>query len=160
MVLALSAAVAFGLSGGALGRPRAFTARSNSFCADAWATITTLVGPSDPKRQIRYATDRYTAIEHAVSALTDSTLPSGATGQALRAHWLRPARASLLAGRAPLQNLRVAVNRADTTGSAALTLTTAAFAPTQSIGTQGVDLALLRRSGLNQCARLFTPGRS
>jgi hypothetical protein len=114
-------------------------------------TITKLDRPTDPKMQMQYATDRYTAIEHVVSELTDSTLPSGSAGTRLRTDWLRPARASLAAGRESLEQLRVAVNSGNRASA------NSAFADTETIGTQGVDTGLLDSQGLNTCARLFVP---
>jgi hypothetical protein len=155
VVTAYLAAMCIGaclLGGCAVGRPTGFTARSNSFCSDALTSIAKLKTPTDLKMQIQYATDRYTAVEHTVSELTDSSLPSGSAGQELRTGWLRPARASLLAGRSNLEQLRIAVNAGNTDAAAT------AFAQTESIGTQGVDTSLLAGRGLADCARLFTPG--
>jgi hypothetical protein len=129
----------------------AFTARSNSFCSDALTVISKLTTPDTPLRQIQYATDRYTALEKTVSELTDASLPGGTTGDALRQRWLRPARAALDHGRLQLQQLRDAVHSDDTTGARE------AFATARNVGLQGVDTALLRASGLDRCATLFTP---
>lgn len=132
----------------------AFTARSNSFCSDALTAIAKLPTPTSPLQKMQYATDRYTIVEKAVSELTDSSLPSGANGAALRDHWLRPARASLDAGRATMTTLRDAVHSGDTAA------TGPAFAATRSVGTAGVDTDLLRARGLDRCAVLFTPDES
>jgi hypothetical protein len=139
------------LTGCDVGRPTSFTGRSNSFCSDTVHQISALKPPLTPKAHLQYATDRYTAVEHLVSELTDSSLPGGSTGQQLRSRWLRPARASLTAGRTVLADLRSAVLADD---NASITTT---FAATNAIGTAGVDLNLLRAHGLNTCARVFTP---
>lgn len=127
-----------------------YVSRSNHTCADARKTITGLKAPADPKAGLAYALDRYTAIEHAVSTLTDSSLPGGSTGRDLRERWLRPARASLEAGDHELSQLRDAARAGDrATASSAFTAATAA-------GTAGVDTALLRSRSLSTCAALFT----
>lgn len=128
----------------------AFTARSNSFCSDALTSIAKLDSPSTPLRQIQYATDRYTALEKAVSELTDSSLPSGNTGKELRDHWLRPARTALASGRTTMLQLRDAVHA----GNAAAAQV--AFASARSVGTHGVDTSLLKTKGLDKCATLFS----
>jgi hypothetical protein len=139
------------LSGCDVGRPTSFTGRSNSFCSDTVHQISALKPPLTPKAHLQFATDRYTAVEHLVSELTDSSLPGGSEGQQLRDQWLRPARASLSAGRTVLADLRSAVHEDN---SASITST---FAASNSIGTAGVDLALLHSRGLSTCARAFTP---
>lgn len=141
------------LTGCALGRPQAFTARSNSFCTDALTGIDKLHPPTTGLQQIRFATDRYTAVEKAVSSLTTMSLPSGATGAALRERWLRPARASLAEGRTQMKALRDAVHDHDAT------LATTTFASARNVGTSNVDISLLRSEGLDRCATLFTPSR-
>jgi hypothetical protein len=152
LLLALLALVGLlALSACAVGRPQAFTARSNSFCSDALRTITSLKTPSTPLTQIQYATDRYTALERAVSELTDSSLPGGGRGGELRDQWLRPARSSLKQGRQPLLALKNAVHADD--ASAAAT----AFRAARIVGTAGVNTSLLRSNGLVTCATLFTP---
>jgi hypothetical protein len=102
---------------------------------------------------LRDATDRYTILEKAVSELTDSALPAGHGGDQLRTQWLRPARASLRAGRAVLVQLRDD-ERSDAVGAA-----TADYQRARAIGTGGVDAALLRRDGLDRCATLFSAPR-
>jgi hypothetical protein len=139
------------LTGCDVGRPSGFTGLSNSFCSDTVHQISALKPPLTPKAHLQFATDRYTAVEHLVSELTDSSLPGGSEGQQLRGQWLRPARASLTAGRTVLAELRSAV-LADDSASIATT-----FAASNAIGTAGVDLALLRAHGLTTCARAFTP---
>lgn len=125
--------------------------RSNHTCAEASRTIAKLEAPHDPKTALAYALDRYVAVEHALSSLTDSTLPGGALGRDLRARWLRPARASLRAADADLRRLRAAARAGDrTAASVALGAATAA-------GTTGVDTAWLRAHGLAACSTLFTP---
>jgi hypothetical protein len=142
------------LAGCAVGRPTGFTARSNSFCADGTRSIAALKQPTDPLMQMQYATDRYTAVEHTVSELTDSNLPGGSIGAQLRSGWLRPARASLVAGRVTLEQLRTAVNAGDPAAA------TTAFIRAEAIGTQGVDTSLLSARGLSDCVHLFTPGNA
>jgi hypothetical protein len=139
------------LAGCAVGRPLSFTGRTNSFCTDANHLVSTLKAPTTPKAHLQYATDRYTAIEHLVSELTDGSLPAGTTGQQLRADWLRPARASLLSGRSVLADLRAAI-KADNSTSIAST-----FTQSNAIGTAGVDVGLLRAHGLTACVPAFTP---
>jgi len=118
----------------AVGRPQGFTSRTNSFCSDALAS--------------------YSALEKAVSQLTDSSLPGGETGAALRERWLRPARTSLTEGRATLRQLRDAVHDDNRTAA------DAAFASTRQVGRAGVDTAWLSASGLDRCATLFTSDSS
>ncbi len=86
------------LAGCTVGRPSGFTARSNDTCRDATKVIDALHVPRDPITALGYALDRYTAVERAVSTLTDSSLPAGQRGRELRERWMRPARASLEAG--------------------------------------------------------------
>ncbi len=138
------------LSGCAVGRPLGFTGRSDSYCSDALRIIGRLDRPQTSLEQIQYATDRYTALEKTVSELTDSPLPGGTTGDGYRTHWLRPARASLASGRTVLASLQAAVAAGDAPAA------TRSFEAALTIGTAGVDVGLLSRHGLNQCARLFT----
>ena len=140
------------LTGCAVGRPLGFAGRTDSFCGDALTTISKLAPPATLEDKMRFATDRYTAIERTVSELTDSSLPGGASGQQLRERWLRPARGSLQAGRAVLDQLRTAIQGHDTPAA------DRAFARSLSIGTDGVDDGLLRQRGLMTCATLFAPG--
>lgn len=149
MVAGLSVLVL--LTGCDVGRPTSFTGRTNSFCSDTVQQISALKPPLTPKAHLQFATDRYTAVEHLVSELTDSSLPGDTAGQQLRSLWLRPARTSLTAGRTVLAELRSAVLADD---SASITST---FSASNAIGTAGVDLALLRSRGLTTCARAFTP---
>jgi hypothetical protein len=146
----LVAAVAV-LAGCSVGQPSGFVARSNDTCSTAAKVVDALKAPHDPKAALEYALDRYTAVEHAVSTLTDSSLPGGQAGRALRERWLRPARASLRAGNDELGLLRDAVRHRDGAGTAA------AFGSAATAGTAGVDTALLRAKGLTRCATLFTP---
>ncbi len=139
------------LSGCAVGRPTSFTARSNSFCSDSLKVIAGLKPPSSPLRQIQYATDRYTTVEKTVSELSTSRRPGGEVGAELEQRWLGPARASLLAGRTPMTDLRDAVHGANAPAAST------AFASARNAGTQGVDTALLRSLSLTDCAELFTP---
>lgn len=139
------------LSGCDLGHPGGFTARSNSYCAQSARQINALARPADAQQQLQYAIDRYTAIERLVSEMTDSSLPGGQDGTQLRQRWLRPARASLVDGRAVLAALRDAMNRHDVARA------DAEFDRSLAIGTQQVDTALLRASGLSDCASVFTP---
>ena len=125
--------------------------RSEHTCADANKTITKLKAPRDPKAALAYALDRYVAVEHAVSTLTDSALPGGALGRELGKLWLAPARASLEAADADLRRLRTAARAGDRTGASV------AFGAATTAGTSGVDTALLRTQGLSACATLFTP---
>ncbi len=160
-LIGLLAAAALTVTGCAVRRPTGFTGRSDSFCSDAMKVIAGLSAPTEPAKQLQYALDRYTAVEKAVSELTDSSLPGGSAGDQLRARWLRPARASLTDGRAALVRLRTAVNAvspADRDRTTSASSSAAAFELTQAIGTQGVDVGLLRAHGLTQCAALFTPG--
>jgi hypothetical protein len=142
------------LAGCAVGRPQAFTARSNSFCSDALIGIGKLRDPHTPLEQMQYALDRYTLVEKAVSELTDSSLPGGSTGDELRTKWLRPARAALTQGRTVLAGLREVIHDGD---SASITR---AFDVARNIGTEGTDTSLLRTRGLNRCASLFSPSGS
>lgn len=142
------------LTGCAVGRPLGFTGRSDSFCGDALKSIAGLHTPTTTRDEMRYAMDRYTAMEKVVSELTDSSLPGAATGNALRDRWLRPARASLLTGRGVLNELQRAVTAGDI-GTAA-----PAFAATAAIGTANVDTRLLAAQGLTNCAKLFTAPRA
>ena len=135
----------------AVGRPQAFTARSNSFCSDALTSIAKLDEPHSSLAQMRYAVDRYTIVEKAVSELTESRLPGGTTGDALDNGWLRPARSDLTTGRGELGGLRDAFR----SGNAAAT--DQAFAVARNIGTRGIDTTLLRAHGLYRCATLFSP---
>lgn len=152
LVAVVTAAVVLAASAGcSVGRPSGFVARSNDTCATATKTVSALKKPSDPRAALAYALDRYTALEHAVSTLTDSSLPGGPAGRDLRDSWLRPARASLRTGDDDLSRLRDAVRRHDDAG-AALAFGSAALA-----GTSGVDTTLLRARGLIKCATLFTP---
>ena len=137
-----------------VGRPMAFTARTNSFCSDAVTGIAKLAEPTSPIEQMQYAMDRYTIVEKAVSELTDSRLPGGTSGQQLRERWLRPARAALDRGRTALQDLRDAVHAHDV-GAA-----TTEFAAARSVGIEGVDTALLSAKGLGRCATLFSAAKS
>src|SRR3954453_8953856 len=135
------------VSGCAVGRPAGFVARSNDTCTQAARTVADLAAPRTAA--LAYALDRYAAFERAVSTLTDSSLPGGPRGQALRERWLRPARASLRAGDDALRRLHDAVRGHDH-GAAAR-----AFAAAATAGTAGVDVALLRSRGLTRCASLF-----
>jgi len=125
--------------------------RSEHTCADANKTITKLEAPRDSTAALAYALDRYGAVEHAVSTLTDSALPGGALGRELREVWLAPARASLEAADADLRRLRAAARAGDRTGASV------AFDAAITAGTSGVDTALLRTQGLSACATLFSP---
>jgi hypothetical protein len=138
------------LTGCALGRPQAFTARSNSFCSDALRGIDKLPAPATTLQQMQFATDRYTIVEKAVSELTDSRLPGGRVGDDLRARWLRPARADLSQGRVVLGQLRDALRAEDAAAA------TGAFDRARAVGTAGVDTTMLRTQGLDRCAVLFT----
>ncbi len=144
-------AVAVALTGCTVGRPSGFTARSNDTCRDATKVIEALHAPRDAVTALGYALDRYTAVERAVSTLTDSSLPAGQRGRELRERWLRPARGSLEAAGAELLRLRDAVRRHDNGAVAP------AFADASEAGTNGVDTTLLRARGLTDCATLFTP---
>lgn len=138
------------LAGCTVGRPSGFSARSNDTCRDATAVIDALDAPHDAVSTLGYALDRYTAVERAVSTLTDSSLPAGQRGRELRERWLRPARASLQAAGDELSRLRDAV-RHDDDGAVAQ-----AFADASEAGTAGVDATMLRAQGLTDCAALFT----
>jgi hypothetical protein len=139
------------LGGCSLGRPTGFVARSNDTCATATKAITALKDPHDATSALAYTLDRYTAVERAVSTLTDSSLPGGQNGRDLREGWLRPARDSLRAGYDDLSRLRDAARRRDVAGAVR------AFGSAAAAGTSGVDTALLRSRGLTECALLFTP---
>jgi hypothetical protein len=147
----VASAVVLTLAGCTIGRPTGFTARSNDTCRSAAREIDALDTPRDPGTALAYALDRYTAVERAVSTLTDSGLPGGSSGRVLRERWLRPARTSLTAAGDDLLRLRTAVRRRD---SAAAAL---AFGSAADAGTAGVDTTLLRARGLTACAVLFTP---
>ncbi|HEY2984092.1 MAG TPA: hypothetical protein VGJ38_08070 [Jatrophihabitantaceae bacterium] len=147
----LVVAVAVTLTGCTVGRPSGFTARSDDTCRDATKVIEALHAPRDAVTALGYALDRYTAVERAVSTLTDSSLPAGQRGRELRERWLRPARASLEAAGDELLRLRDAVRRHDD-GAVAQ-----AFADASEAGTHGVDTTLLRARGLTDCATLFSP---
>ena len=139
------------LAGCAVGRPTSYAGRSNSFCGDALTTIAKLKPPTDPRSQMQYAIDRYSAVEKTVSELTDSSVPGGSAGQHLRERWLRPARTSLADGRAVLERLQEAVSAGDRPAAAK------AFEAASAVGISGVDAALLETLGLTRCATLFTP---
>jgi hypothetical protein len=145
-------AVAVALTGCTVGRPSGFTARSNDTCRTATKAIGALAAPHDQAAALAYALDRYTAVELAVSTLTDSSLPAGRRGRELRERWLRPARASLQAADDELTQLRDALRRHDRATAAR------AFASASVSGTDGVDTSLLRTQGLTDCATLFAPG--
>ncbi len=145
------AAVAAAVAGCSVGQPTGFVARSNDTCTTATKVIDALKAPRDPGAALAFALDRYTALEHAVSTLTDSSLPGGQSGRELRERWLRPARASLRGADDELARLRAAVRRRD--GAAAKV----AFGSAAMAGTSGVDTTLLRTRGLTRCATLFTP---
>jgi hypothetical protein len=140
-----------GLASCSLGGSSGFVTRSNHTCADATKTIEALKSPRDPHAALAYALDRYVQVEHAVSTLTDSSLPGGAVGRDLRDRWLRPARASLRTADTSLNRLRDAVRDGDRNG------VSSAFAAAAEAGTSGVDTALLRERALSACATLFTP---
>jgi len=140
-----------GLASCSVGGSSGFVTRSNRTCADATKTIVALKAPRDPQAALAYALDRYVQVEHAVSTLTDSSLPGGADGRDLRDRWLRPARASLRTADTSLNRLRDAVRDSDRGG------VSAAFAAAAEAGTSGVDTALLRGRALSACATLFTP---
>jgi hypothetical protein len=148
--VAAATLAAFLLVGCAVGRPTSYTGRSNSFCADALSTIATLTSPRNPRGQMQYAVDRYTALERTVSELTDSALPAGSTGRQLRDRWLRPARTSLADGRTMLGQLQQEVSADDRVGAAK------AFETASTVGIDGVDITLLKARGLTRCATLFT----
>jgi hypothetical protein len=152
-VLALGASVLLVplLGGCNLGHPGGFTAGSNAFCRQTSVAIAKLTRPSSPKAQLQYATDRYTLVERLVSEMTDSSLPGSTFGHQVRDEWLRPARASLVAGRSVLVDLRAAVNSHDAAAAAAQ------FEQSQAIGTHGVDTGLLRAHDLSDCAKVFQP---
>ncbi len=125
------------------------TVQAQDACRDADQSIAQLAAPADPAAGLRYALDRYSAIELAVSTVTDSSLPSGAP---LRRTWLDPAQASLRIGRPALSTLQQAVSHHDpaTAGTA--------FAVAARAGSIGPDaLAAVGRAGLTQCTQLFTP---
>ena len=151
--LALLAApiAAVALVGCSASSPSTFAAHGNRTCADTTKTITALRTPRDPRAALAYALDRYVALEHAVSTLTDSSLPGGTVGRELRTRWLRPARASLRAADASLNRLRDAARAGDRAAASA------AFATAATAGTAGVDTSLLRTRALITCAGLFTP---
>jgi hypothetical protein len=151
-IVAAAATVAVVASAGcSVGRPTGFAARSNDTCATATKTIAALRDPHDATSALAYALDRSTAVERAVSTLTDSSLPGGQAGQDLRERWLRPARSSLRAGDDDLVRLRDATRRHDVAGAVT------AFGSAAAAGTSGVDTELLRSRGLTKCAGLFTP---
>jgi hypothetical protein len=149
----VAGAVVATLTGCTVGGPTGFTARSDHTCREATNAIGALDAPHDAVTTLAYALDRYTAVERAVSTLTDSSLPAGQRGRELRERWLRPARASLEAADDELLRLRDAVRHRDD-GAVAQ-----AFADAAEAGTQGVDTTLLRARGLTDCAALFTPDR-
>lgn len=126
-----------------------FTRQAEATCSTAARTIAALNRPSDPAAGLRYALDRYAAVELAVSTVTDSALPGGEPGQALRQGWLRPARASLLAARPALSDLQHAVADHDRVAAAA------AFTRAAGAGTASVDVAVLRSQQLPSCADVF-----
>jgi len=98
---------------------------------------------------MQYAMDRFAALDKTVSELTDSSLPSGETGRLLRERWLRPARADLSVGRGRLQDLQRAVAAGDAGRAGQM------FALAREVGRAGVDVGLLTRTSLRDCARLF-----
>ena len=149
----VAGAVVATLTGCTVGGPTGFTARSDHTCREAMNAIGALDAPHDAVTALAYALDRYSAVERAVSTLTDSSLPAGQRGRELRERWLRPARASLEAADDELLRLRDAVRHRDD-GAVAQ-----AFADAAEAGTQGVDTTLLRARGLTDCAALFTPDR-
>ena len=148
LVTVLAAAT---LAGCAVGQPSGFTARSNDTCRTAIRAIEALDAPRNATAALAYALDRFTAVEHAVSTLTDSSLPGGQSGRDLRDRWLRPARASLESADHDLDRLRDAVRSNDHDEAVH------AFAAAVQAGTAGIDTGLLRTRGLTTCASLFTP---
>ncbi len=150
-LVAVAAVAAVAVAGCSVGQPTGFVSRSNDTCATATKVVDALKAPRDPGAALAYALDRYTALEHAVSTLTDSSLPGGKSGRDLRERWLRPARASLRAGDDEMARLRDAVRRRDDAAAAV------AFGSAAMAGTSGVDTTLLRTRGLIKCATLFTP---
>jgi hypothetical protein len=149
--IAVCAAVAGALLSGC-GDSTTFTQRTDDTCAHAITTIAALDAPTDPGAGLRYALDRFGAIDLAVSTVTDSTLPSGAEGDQLRQRWLQPARASLARARPALAQLQTDVQHGDRAQAAA------AFATAAGAGTGSVDPAVLTGHGLLRCAALFSAG--
>jgi hypothetical protein len=133
----------------ACGDSTGFTERTEHTCATAATSIDALARPATPADGLRYALDRYSAIELAVSTVTDSRLPTGTAGAELRARWLRPARASLGSGWSDLSALQRAVH--DGQAPAAAT----AFTAAAQAGAVSVDTGLLSADGLPTCAALF-----
>jgi hypothetical protein len=139
------------------GSAAGFAQRTEHTCSSATNTIAALAPPVDPAAGLRYALDRYSAVELAVATVTDSTLPAGSTGADLRQGWLRPARASLSTSWPALARLQVAVKNGDAPAAAT------AFTAAAAAGTGSVDTALLAADALPSCETLFsatpvTPG--
>jgi hypothetical protein len=125
------------------------TVQAQDACRGADQSIAGLAPPTDPAAGLRYALDRYSAIELAVSTVTDSSLPAGAP---LRRSWLDPAQSSLRTGRPALSTLQQAVAHHDPAAAGT------AFAVAARAGSLGPDvLAAVGRAGLPECTQLFTP---
>jgi hypothetical protein len=136
------------------GESTPFAQRTEHTCATASATITGLSAPVNPSTGLKFALDRFSAMDLAVSTVTDSSLPSGSAGAQLRERWLVPARASLATGRTALAALQRAVHQGDDQ-AAATEFTIAAAA-----GTAAVDPSVLTATGLPECAALFSPSNT
>jgi hypothetical protein len=147
-VVAVCAAVAGALLTGC-GDSTNFAQRTDDTCAHAMTTIAGLGAPSDPRAGLKYALDRFGAMDLAVSTVTDSALPPGAEGDQLRQRWLQPARTSLARARPALAQLQVAVQHGDRVPAAA------AFSAVAGAGTGSVDPEVLTSHGLPRCAALF-----
>lgn len=139
------------LSACTLGQPVDFRHRTDDACQGVRRSIARLDPPRDGASALRFALDRYVAVERLVAQVTDDAgLPGGTTGAQLRMRWLRPARASLRSGRTDLATLRQAVRHGDRPAVDRALVTAVAA------GTRGVDTGVLRERGLPGCAAVFT----
>ncbi|MEP6599381.1 MAG: hypothetical protein ABJB98_08050 [Actinomycetota bacterium] len=149
VVVLVSLATLTTVAGCTVARPTGFDARTDATCGEAMMAVGDLDAPADPAAGLRYALDRYVIVEKVVATVTDSALPGGDAGRALRDRWLRPARASLRSGSDALRRLRDA-SRANDRAAAM-----SAFSAAAAAGATGVDLTLLVDRSLPRCAALF-----
>jgi hypothetical protein len=151
-----AATLALTLTACDLGQPRRFTARAEKYCATAiraiaadtssTATSPTATSVPDP---VAYVVDRFTQLDRVlVIVSTDRGFPGGTDGATLRSEWIRPARASLSAGRPSLDTLRQVVG-------APSAQRTQVFAVAARAGDGGVRVSVLRKLQLPHCAALF-----
>lgn len=146
---------ALALTACTLGEPASFSARADRYCASSVRLVAKLKYASTGTDALRYSSARYLVVERTVSELTDDVgLPGGRKGEAYRARWLRPARASLKQGITDLDRLRHAVKGNDPAAVAS------AVKAANAAGTAGVDTAYLTAQKLPQCAAAFGAGHT